>query len=101
MLLSHYAPHKPVFMAGLKGLVDRYGPASVGVLSFRNIYPDVPAGNQFVLSAAGSATEAAQQLFAGLRYLDGLPVAAIYAELLPERELGRAINDRIRRAAAR
>jgi L-threonylcarbamoyladenylate synthase len=97
-------PLRPA-QAGVHGRPRRAGgpvrPRSVGVLSFRNIYPDVPAGNQFVLSAAGSATEAAQQLFAGLRYLDGLPVAAIYAELLPERELGRAINDRIRRAAAR
>jgi L-threonylcarbamoyladenylate synthase len=90
-----------VYTAGLDGLVDRYGPEAVGVLSFRDLYPTVPAGNQFVLSAAGSATEAAQRLFAGLRFLDGLAVAAIYAELLPERELGRAINDRIRRAAAR
>jgi L-threonylcarbamoyladenylate synthase len=101
MLKSHYAPRKPVFTAGLPGLVDQYGPAAVGVLAFKGLYPDVPAANQFVLSEAGSATEAAQRLFAGLRYLDGLPVAAIYAELLPEKELGRAINDRIRRAAAR
>ena len=101
MLQSHYAPLKPLFTAGLNGLLDRYGPESVGVLSFQHVYPHVPAGNQFVLSEAGSPTEAAQRLFAGLRYLDGLPVAAIYAELLPERELGRAINDRIRRAAAR
>jgi L-threonylcarbamoyladenylate synthase len=101
MLISHYAPLKPVFTAGLDGLVDRYGAASVGVLAFQHASPRVPAGNQFVLSESGSPTEAAQRLFAGLRSLDGLPVAAIYAELLPERELGRAINDRIRRAAAR
>jgi L-threonylcarbamoyladenylate synthase len=36
-----------------------------------------------------------------LRKLDALPVKVIFAELLPEQELGRAINDRIRRAAAR
>jgi L-threonylcarbamoyladenylate synthase len=101
MLNSHYAPLKPVFTAGLDNLVARHGAASVGVLSFKHTYPHVPPENQFVLSEAGSTTEAAQRLFAGLRYLDGLPVAAIYAELLPERELGRAINDRIRRAAAR
>jgi L-threonylcarbamoyladenylate synthase len=101
MLISHYAPRIPVFTAGLGGLVEGYGADSVGVLSFEKLYPDVPAANQFVLSEAGNATEAAQRLFAGLRYLDGLPVAAIYAELLPEKELGRAINDRIRRAAAR
>jgi L-threonylcarbamoyladenylate synthase len=101
MLKSHYAPLKPVFTAGLDGLVDQYGADAVGVLSFKGLYPDVPVANQFVLTEAGNTTEAAQRLFAGLRYLDGLPVAAIYAELLPEKELGRAINDRIRRAAAR
>jgi L-threonylcarbamoyladenylate synthase len=101
MLKSHYAPRKPLYTEALNQLKAQYEPEAIGVLSFRQQYNQIPATNQFILSEAGDISEAAQRLFAGLRYLDGLPVKVIYAELLPEKELGRAINDRIRRAAAR
>jgi L-threonylcarbamoyladenylate synthase len=44
--------------------------------------------------------EAARNLFTALRQLDRMPVDQILAELVPEQGLGRAINDRLRRAAA-
>jgi L-threonylcarbamoyladenylate synthase len=65
------------------------------------VYPIIPAKNHVVLSEEGNLSEAAQCLFAGMRKLDALPVKVIFAELLPEIELGRAINDRIRRAAVK
>ncbi|HLP32572.1 MAG TPA: Sua5 family C-terminal domain-containing protein, partial [Bacteroidia bacterium] len=46
-----------------------------------------------------SLEEAAQHIFAALRKLDTLPVDLIIAELMPDEGLGRAINDRLRRAA--
>lgn len=101
MLKSHYAPRKPVFLQGLDGLMQQYQPEDIGILSFQRVYPRIPARNHVVLSEEGSMAEAARGLFAGLRKLDALPVKVIFAELLPEHDLGRAINDRIRRAAAR
>jgi len=53
-----------------------------------------------VLSPSGDFAEAARNLFSGMRYLDGLGLDVILAELLPEKDLGRAINDRLRRASA-
>ncbi|MBK8080293.1 MAG: hypothetical protein IPK25_08435 [Saprospiraceae bacterium] len=50
--------------------------------------------------ATSDIKEAAKNLFACMRELDKLPGENIYAELLPERGLGLAINDRLRRAAA-
>ena len=38
-------------------------------------------------------------LFKGLRYLGATAVTEVYAHLLPEYGLGRAINDRLQRAA--
>ena len=52
------------------------------------------------LSVTGNSMEAAQHLFAALRELDKTDVNLILAELVPESGLGRAINDRLRRAAA-
>jgi L-threonylcarbamoyladenylate synthase len=101
MLKSHYAPRKPVFLQGLDDLMHQYKPEEIGILSFQRVYPRIPARNHVVLSEEGNLAEAARGLFAGLRKLDALPVKVIFAELLPEQELGRAINDRIRRAAAR
>lgn len=100
MLKSHYAPFKPVHTEDLLQLLSRHAPGQIGILAFQYTDDRIPAQNQFILSSSGNPTEAAQRLFAGLRYLDSLPVDIIYAQLLPEKELGRAVNDRIRRAAA-
>jgi L-threonylcarbamoyladenylate synthase len=43
--------------------------------------------------------EAAQHLFSAMRYLDNSEVDLILAEVFPNEGLGRAINDRLQRAA--
>ena len=62
----------------------------------------MPAGAALVrnLSPSGDTTEAAANLFALLRELDRPELAAIAVMPIPERGLGAAINDRLRRAAA-
>jgi L-threonylcarbamoyladenylate synthase len=67
--------------------------------------PPLPgAGAVFGLSESGDLTEAAGRLFAGLRRLDddaaSLGLRCIAAMPVPEHGIGRAINDRLRRAAA-
>ena len=57
--------------------------------------------NQLLLSTSGNADEAAKNLFAFLRQLDGRGFDMIIAEVLPDQGLGRAINDRLLRAAAK
>jgi L-threonylcarbamoyladenylate synthase len=52
------------------------------------------------LSPAGELVEAAQQLFTVLRLMAVHKYPFVAAELLPETGLGRAINDRLQRAAA-
>jgi L-threonylcarbamoyladenylate synthase len=53
-----------------------------------------------VLSEQGDLAEAARHLFAVLREMDESECSVIVAEEFPEEGLGRAINDRLRRASA-
>ena len=64
--------------------------------------PDAPPGFAEVLwlSRSGDLAEAAANLFAMLRRLDRPSFTGIAVMPIPEHGLGRAINDRLRRAAA-
>ena len=64
--------------------------------------PEAPPGFAEVLflSRDGDPAEAAANLFAMLRRLDRPEFSGIAVMPIPERGLGRAINDRLRRAAA-
>lgn len=101
MLLSHYAPAKPLILGNLTANIDSYSNQKVGVLSFSVRYPEVPDELQLILSPNKDLHEAARNIFGYLRQLDAMDVEVILAELLPEEGLGRAINDRLKRAASR
>src|SRR5439155_8605004 len=92
-LPSHYAPSLPVRLDAREA---RPGEA---LLAFG---PDAPPGFAEVLwlSRSGDPTEAAANLFASLRQLDRAEFTGIAVMPIPERGLGQAINDRLRRAAA-
>lgn len=96
-LKSHYAPGKKVIIGKLDDLLQRYPSHTSGILTFTK---DFNSPHQFILSPTGSFQEAAQNLFKALRLFDEMPIDVVLAELLPEEGLGRAINDRLRRAAA-
>ena len=88
-LESHYAPRLPV---RLEATEARPGEA---LLAFG---PGAPDGLN--LSPSGDLVEAAANLFAFLRRLDRPGLAGIAVMPIPDCGLGRAINDRLRRAAA-
>jgi L-threonylcarbamoyladenylate synthase len=95
-LASHYAPSLPVRLEAVSAAGDEallaFGPPCEGT--------DVI----YQLSEAADPVEAAARLFDGLRWLDAegqrLGLLRIAAMPVPESGLGRAINDRLRRAAA-
>ena len=87
-LASHYAPAAPV---RLNAHEKRPGERLLG-------FGTVP-GADLNLSPAGELTEAAANLFAMLHQIDD-GTAPIAVSPIPETGLGRAINDRLRRAAA-
>lgn len=92
-LASHYAPERPLRLNAQDVAGDE------ALLAFG---PQVPAGAAatFNLSPRGDLAEAAANLFWALRKLDQPCFARIAVMPIPERGLGRAINDRLRRAAA-
>jgi len=89
MLESHYAPALPLRMDAREAKAGEallgFGPVSNATLN---------------LSETGNLREAAANLFAMLRDLDSSDFTAIAVMPIPENGLGRAINDRLRRAAA-
>jgi L-threonylcarbamoyladenylate synthase len=89
MLERHYAPR-----ARLRLDVDT-AKADEHLLAFG---PDAPK-DALNLSIEGDLEEAAANLFAMLNSLDEAGATAIAVMPIPERGLGRAINDRLRRAA--
>jgi L-threonylcarbamoyladenylate synthase len=97
-LVSHYAPKIRVVIGKMEDLLQRYPAHCSGILSFRQ---DFNSPHQFILSRSGSMEEAAQNLFTALRSFETMPVDVILVELVPDVGLGRAINDRLRRAATR
>ncbi|MBN8649981.1 MAG: threonylcarbamoyl-AMP synthase [Cytophagales bacterium] len=98
-LQSHYAPLKKIVL-GTREQLLAHTTSNDGAIVFQNILANIPATNQIILSPSGNLEEAAQHLFSALRELDKTDINLILAELVPESGLGRAINDRLRRAAA-
>lgn len=96
-LKSHYAPSKPIILGVIEDLLQNYPAHCTGMLTFQK---DFHSPNQIILSPSGSLEEAAKNLFSSLRELDKLEVDVILAELVPDKGIGKAINDRLRRAAA-
>lgn len=100
MLTTHYAPRKPLYLGEIGALGAQFMTQKVGILAFGTL-PELPSPYAvYSLSETGNLAEAAQRLFTGLRTLDGAEVDVILAQPVPNVGLGRAINDRLRRASA-
>jgi L-threonylcarbamoyladenylate synthase len=99
MLKSHYSPKKDLLIFDKKVFEKETKKEQIGYLAFQEYNVNLPKSNQLILSESGSYKEAAKNLFAFMRQLDAMEIEKIYVELLPEIDLGRAINDRLRRAA--
>lgn len=89
MLDSHYAPVLPLRM---NATAAEPGEALLGFAGTRDATMD--------LSPGGDLVEAAANLFAMLHALDDSRYRAIAVARIPDSRIGRAINDRLRRAAA-
>ena len=88
-MTSHYAPGAPV---RLNATDLRPGEKLLG---FGKV-----GDAEMNLSPAGDLTEAAANLFHHLHAMDALDAETIAVSPIPDHGLGRAINDRLRRAAA-
>ncbi|MDB5388233.1 MAG: threonylcarbamoyl-AMP synthase [Planctomycetaceae bacterium] len=103
MLPQHYAPRTPLFLeSGISARDSASRPSGrLGGLGFTTVPAGYAYSAQEILSPAGNLVTAAAGFFAALRRLDELSLDAIVAGEFPDQGLGRALNDRLRRAAYR
>jgi len=87
-LASHYAPSKPVRLNAIEAEADEW------LIGFGPVTGDEN------LSPTGNLKEAATNLFAALHRADAQAVRAIAVAPISDEGLGRAMNDRLGRAAA-
>lgn len=99
MLSSHYAPKIPLFFGDVRQHLNLMKGKKIGIITFCQKISGVPKAQQVILSPTGDLKEAASKLFGVMRALDNSPLEVILAEEFPNESLGKAINDRLRRAA--
>ena len=109
LLKSHYAPRIPLSILN-EELINGQEIGSAAFLFFDGAsrdkwlsrrQPEEKPAAIAVLSEAGNMPEAAARLFETLHELDCLDIKRIFAQLAPDENLGRAINDRLLRAQGR
>ncbi len=98
MLAQHYAPRTPLRI--VEDWPQELIGEEVGILSLKPIANPERYGKVEVLSESGMLKEATANFFAAMRRLDESPVKLILAQRFPENGLGRALNDRLQRAAS-
>lgn len=98
-LEQHYAPHKPLKVLSRMEILNYPKLQSCGVLLFSAV-ENLNAKEVKILSAVGDLKEAAANLFSFLHDFDDSDCDFILAEAVPEKGLGIAIMDRLRKASA-
>ena len=104
MLVSHYAPKKKFLLLkniDFNELITEFGSERIGVLAYNIYLEKIPIRNQKLLTSESDIHEAAHNLYRHMRCLDSLDIDIIISVLAPEKGLGIAINDRLRRAASK
>ncbi len=96
---AHYAPRTKLLIGDIELLLEENYGKKLSVISLHKSYPR--AFRCFVLSPSGELSEAAANLFGMMREADQSGADLIIAEEISETGLGRAIADRLKRAAYR
>ncbi len=98
MLPYHYAPETPLdFLT--KTNLKKYEGKKIGALFFKENKTGHHFGIEKILSPGGNLKEASANLFAYLHELENERLDVILTEKFPDKGLGRAIMDRLNKAA--
>jgi len=97
-LKSHYATSIPLLIGDIAPLVNAFAGKKIGLLLFEQSAA-LAVEKEILLSPSGSLEEAAAGLFRAMRLLDQSDLDVIIAQRFPNTGIGRAINDRLERAA--
>lgn len=103
MLKNHYAPSIKLLLAQnnaeLLDLIEKFKDSRIAVLSFDTVLTHDAIVDQIVLSETGDCDIAARHLFSAMHKLDAGNADIILAVRVPDKGIGRAINDRLMRAS--
>ena len=99
MFSRHYAPKTDTYLTNnVVELIKSFPNQKIGLLLFKNEIKNPSIQYQEILSEKGDLSEAAKNLYASMHRLDEKDIDIIIAEILPEKGLGKSINDRLKRA---
>jgi L-threonylcarbamoyladenylate synthase len=100
MMSRHYAPKTDTIVTDdVLSELESYSAKKVGLLLFQNRDLHEKANCVEILSTSGNYDEASKNLYAAMHRLDQLGLDLIIAERLPDKELGKTINDKLERAS--
>lgn len=99
MMKRHYATQHPLIFE--ETMNAEMITENTYALRFKDFADYLPIHHQFLLSPNGDLNEAAAKLFSIMRKMDEIEMDLIIAERLPSIGIGRAINDRLERAASK
>lgn len=99
MLSRHYATQHKLVFGDIDSHLHYFKHDRIGIISFYKKYEFIDDEKQFTLSRDKNLDEAARKLFSAMRDIDKLDIDVILAEKFPDEGLGRAINDRLKRAS--
>jgi L-threonylcarbamoyladenylate synthase len=98
-LKNHYAPHKPLYLLRTPLPFDEIDllPTKYSYLTWSQ---HLSQHTHECLTSQKNSIEAASRLFQSMRILDSSSSVLIIVEPIPPKDLGRAIQDRLQRAAS-
>ena len=99
MINKHYSPKtKFIVSENISKSIEENINCNAGFLLFKNENQLLPPHKYMELSSNKNLEQAAKMLYAAMHQLDSMNFDVIFAEKLPEKELGITINDRLYRA---
>ncbi len=101
MMKRHYAPNTPLILtSNYEKVLQKNAHKNVGILTFTNLGTKSNTVIYKYLSQSESLKEAASNLYATLIDMDSLGLDLIIAVYMPNKGIGKTINDRLERASA-
>lgn len=100
MLGQHYSPHTPLYLVDdISAYTQQFKDTEIGIICFSHLEKSIPGGQQLILSPNGDLKEAAHNLYAAMHEMDTAGFKVILVRRFPDVGIGRAMNDRLRRAS--
>lgn len=102
MLGQHYSPHTPLYLVDdISAYTQQFKTTEIGVICFSQFEKNIPGGQQLILSPNADLDEAAHNLYAAMHEMDTAGFKIILVRRFPDVGIGRAMNDRLRRASVK